>query len=381
MDELELDGVHAEIERLAALHQSRKPLYSDRFLSHQTPGTEHLGAPQDAQLSHDDLLAAQRELAEEHGVSSARVRGMVMLTAAKAGLGHSEQEQAAVITEVALAMGAGKMNVSDDRILALSGRAGGDTIGALEDQRAAVRDEAMVFGLTVSPAERDRLVKSGHAMPPGGDFPVHDAAHLAAAKSEFRKGNLAGHSRAEVRSHINKNARRLGLPGLDEDGDHGEDDVAATMALTQESAAMALSAGQDSPDAVIARHPELAHLFKAGKTSSRKHPARSGKPVTTATRAHSSDLDEDPSDSDQPGRGGAVHRGVREIIEENPDLFSDGKGRAFPQYESHAPLSPQQREAGEVRQRAGHGGSTSIPDLARTRRRGSNTSYGPLPRS
>src|SRR5450631_1789894 len=102
-DEYDRDGVHAEIERLAALHQSRKPLYSDRFLSHQTPGTEHFGAPQDAQLTHDDLLAAQHELAEEHGVSSARVGGMVMLTAAKAGLGHSEQEQAAVITEVALA--------------------------------------------------------------------------------------------------------------------------------------------------------------------------------------------------------------------------------------------------------------------------------------
>ena len=68
MDSLEMDGVHAEIERLAALHQSKKPLYSDRFLSKQTPGTEHLGAPQDVQLSHDDLLAAQHELAEEHGV-------------------------------------------------------------------------------------------------------------------------------------------------------------------------------------------------------------------------------------------------------------------------------------------------------------------------
>jgi hypothetical protein len=328
----------------------------------------------DAQLSHDDILGAVRELAGQHGISSARVRGMLMLTAARAGVGHSPEEEAAALNQVALSLDAGKMNVSDGQILELSGRAGGDTIGAPEELREAVRDEAAVLGLTVSQAKRDALVKSGHAMP-GGDFPVHDAAHLAAAKSEFRKGNLAGHSRAEVRAHINKNARRLGLPGLDED-------VHATVALTQESqAALALSAGQDSPDAVIARHPELAHLFKAGKTSSRKHPARSGKPVTTATRAHSSDLDEDPSDSDQPGRGGAVHRGVREIIEANPDLFTDGKGRAFPQYESHAPLSPQQREAGEARERAGHQGSTSIPNLARTRQRGSNTSYGPLPRS
>jgi hypothetical protein len=361
-DEYDRDGAHAEIERLAALHQSPKPLYSDRFLSHQTPGTEHLGPPQDAQLSHDDLLAAQRELAEEHGVSSARVRGMVMLTAAKAGLGHSEQEQAAVITEVALAMGAGKMNVSDDRILALSGRAGGDPIGAPEDQRAAVRDEAMVLGLTVTQAVRDRLVKSGQALA-GGDFPLHDAAHLAAAKAEYAKGNLAGHSRAEVRAHINKNARRLGLPGLD------EDDVAATVALTQESqAAMALSAGQDSPDAVIARHPELSHLFRAGKTSSRKHPARSGKLVTTRTRAHSSDLDEDPSDEDQPAEGGKPHRrGARAIMTDNPGLFGDRE--AATGNVSTPPKSAAQREREEVAARAGHGASTGIPDLARGSRR------------
>jgi len=363
MDELEMDGVHAEIERLAALHQSSKPLYSDRFLSRRTPGTEHLGAPQDTQLSHDDLLAAQLELAEEHGVSSARVRGMVMLTAAKAGLGHSEQEQAAVITEVALAMDAGKMdagkmNVPDDRILALSGRAGGDTIGAPEDQRAAVRDEAMVLGLTVTQAVRDRLVKSGQALA-GGDFPVHDPAHLAAAKAEYAKGNLAGHSRAEVRAHINKNARRLGLPGLD------EDDVAATVALTQESqAAMALSAGQDSPDAVIARHPEFAHLFRAGKTSSRKHPARSGKLIGTKGRAHSSDLDEDPSDSDQPAEGGKPHRrGARAIMTDNPGLFGDRE--AATGNFSTPPKSAAQREREEVKSRAGHGASTGIPDLAR----------------
>src|SRR5580704_11669256 len=119
MDEFELDGAHQEIERLAALHQSKKPLYSDRFASHQTPGTEHLGAP-DAELSHDDILGAVRELAEQHDVSSARVRGMLMLTAARAGIGHSPQEEAEALNQVALAMDAGKMNVSDEAILALS---------------------------------------------------------------------------------------------------------------------------------------------------------------------------------------------------------------------------------------------------------------------
>ncbi len=325
-DEFELDGAHAEIERLAAAHQGRKPLYSDRFLSKRTAGTEHLGAPSDVQLTADDLLAAQRELAEQHGVSSARVRGMVMLTTVRAGLGYSPEEQAEVIRAVALTMGAGSMNVSDDRILALS-RLGDDTFGlsAAEDgYREAVRDEAAVLGLTVTAAQRDKFARSGVAMDDGA-FPVHDATHLAAAKSEYAKGNLAGHSRAEVRAHINKNARRLGLPGLDGD----EDDVHATMALTQETrAALALSgAGQDSAEKAIARHPELAHLFRAGKTSDRKHPRKSGRMVGTRSRAHSSDLDESTRDTRQPAKGGAVHADVRRLIEGNPDLLTDGEGR------------------------------------------------------
>lgn len=366
MDSWELDGAHAEIERLTALHQSKKPLYSDRFLSTQTPGTEHFGAPQDAQLSHDDILGAILELAEQHGVSSARVRGMCMLTHARANLGYSPEEEAQVLNEVALTMDAGKLNVSDDRILALSGRADDTFTPGAEDRRTVVRDEAMTLGLTVTQAQRDALVKTGHAMP-GGDFPIHDAPHLAAAKAEFKKGNLAGHSKAEVRAHISKNAKRLGLPGLDEghdedeDEDHDEDDVAATMGLTQETAAMALAAGSggDSAAAVIARHPELSHLFKAGKTSRRRHPRKSGPghEVTTDSRAHHSDTgDEDPRDTRQPGKGGEVHRGVREILRDDlagvfaPDSGREGEGTGNISY----PAKPAGvREGEEVRARAG----------------------------
>jgi hypothetical protein len=140
-------------------------------------------------------------------------------------------------------------------------------------------------------------VKTGQAMA-GGDFPIPDARHLAAAKSEYRKGNYAGHSAAEVRAHQQvREAARAARPGRQR-----RDEVQATFELA--------AAGGDSASAVIARHPELRHLFKGGKTSSRKHPARVGKLVTTGTRAHSSDLDEDPSDGDQPGAGGAVHAEV-----------------------------------------------------------------------
>jgi hypothetical protein len=96
------------------------------------------------------------------------------------------------------------------------------------------------------------------------------------------------------------------------------------------------------------------------------HPSKSGVPVTTATRAHSSELDEDPSDEDQPHRGGDVHKKIRKIIEDNPELFSDGKGRAFPQYASHPPKSPAERHLEETYALdGGRPGGRSIPDLAR----------------
>ena len=301
MDEYDRDGAHAEIERLAALHQSKRPVYSDRMLSHQTPGTEHFGAPPDAELTAEDLIGAQRELAEKHGISSARVRGMVMLTTAQAGLGYSPGEQAQVIGEVMLALDAGKMNVSEAQIAKLSGRADGGTIGL-----AAA---------------------------------IPDAAHLQAAAVLARSGH-GGYSAAAVA----KRARELGVPSpldsalraspdtmqlaLSMAGAAGDEDVPEPADPTQESAALALAApsgGRASAAAVVGRHPELAHLFKKGKTSSRKHPVN--KKVTSKSRAHVRDLDDDdPRDHRQPARGGAVHADVRRLIEQNPDLFTDGTG-------------------------------------------------------
>ena len=99
------------------------------------------------------------------------------------------------------------------------------------------------------------------------------------------------------------------------------------------------------------------------------HPSKSGVAVTTKTRAHASDLDEDPTDEDAEAKGGDVHAKIRRIIEENPDLFSDGKGRdasAQKAWPSPGPLSPQQREAGERKSLAGgRPGGRSIPELAR----------------
>jgi hypothetical protein len=218
-------------------------------------------AQDDTRLSHPELDAAEQELAARYGHT--RVRDLLYLTHAEAGLGRSENERHAVLGQVVLALQHGESQVPPHKIaqleatvLKLAAGQTGTVIGSAEDEILRLTgDHADVIGLAVSAEMRRALAKKGHALGPDGDFPVHDAAHLAAAKSEYKKGNLAGHTRAEVKAHINKNAKRLGLPGLDDDED--DDKLGATVALSagpQERARQAARLG-DSAEAVMARNP------------------------------------------------------------------------------------------------------------------------------
>jgi hypothetical protein len=346
------DGASAEIDRLAALSQSRKPLYSDRFLSKRTPGTEHLGAPPDAQLSHDDLLAAQKELAELHGVSSARVRGMVMLAHAQAGLGYSETEQADVIREVALSLERGEDAVSGGQILELSGRAGGDTIGLAADLDLEHLQAAAV------------LARSGHDG-------WKDAGELIAERAgELGVPDPLGSG--AVRASADTMALAISMAAGDElaPGTAEDAEVARLTADNPEMFGLAArgAGGSDSAAAVISRHPELAHLFRTSpRTSSRRHPSKAGRMVGTGSRAHASDLDESKQDTRQPAKGGEVHADVKRLIEANPDLFAPDHGREGEGTgnRSYAPKSAAQREREERRAQAGHGaGQFSIEQLA-----------------
>jgi hypothetical protein len=109
---------------------------------------------------------------------------------------------------------------------------------------------------------------------------------------------------------------------------------APAAGLTQETRAMAMSAGQDSADDIAARNPEI---FLA-------HPSKSGVKVTTRTRAHASDLEdyEDPRDTRQPARGGKMHPEVERILRKHGLYFGDMN-------QSHPPRSPAQRERGQRR--------------------------------
>ena len=97
-------------------------------------------------------------------------------------------------------------------------------LGALAQQ--VEREEAELLELAVSAEERDRSADKGKGWAlPGGAFPIADAKHLAIAKGDYAAGRHAGHPAHVVKAHINNAAKRLGLPGLDdEDGDEDEAD-------------------------------------------------------------------------------------------------------------------------------------------------------------
>jgi hypothetical protein len=99
------------------------------------------------------------------------------------------------------------------------------------------------------------------------------------------------------------------------------DEIALSAGTIQETRAMQLSAaGADSAEAVVSRHPELSHLFRAGRTSpGGKHPT-GGRKVTSRTRAHKPD-EEDTHDPDQPAKGGDVHAEVARLLKVHAQQF------------------------------------------------------------
>ena len=164
-------------------------------------------------------------------------------------------------------------------------------------------------------------------------------------------------------------SRRLGVPYSDvsaavvecSTGNSPEElalGLAAVVQAAGPGSGLELSSAEDEIDRLLALTARPTGIH---------HPSRSGVLVDSASRAHSED--DDPSDSDQPGKGGEVHAKIRRIIEENPDLFSDGKGRdpsAKDAWPSPGPKSPAQREAEEKRALAGgRPGKRGIEDYAR----------------
>jgi hypothetical protein len=136
--------------------------------------------------------------------------------------------------------------------------------------------------------------------------------------------------------------------------------MALAAGMSQETRAMSLARGSgdvDSVDAIIARHPELSHLFKGGRTSSRKHPRRSDRTVTTRTRAHSSDLPDESASTSTDVRG-EIDRYLRMRESEwgGESRKATGLGNRVTR-----PKSAAQREREEHAARDSHG--LSIPEL------------------
>jgi hypothetical protein len=317
MDLFTQDTIDAEVMRLSALAQDKRLPYFDP-LARPTSGAEQLigFSEQDSasigEITLDDVDEAAGELAAATGLTYEDIMSVVRA-------GATGRDAAELALSVAALAGE----------LGVQGSGDGDTIS-----------------LAVSQAERDQLAETGQALP-GGDFPVHDAHHLALAKGEYKKGNLAGHSREEVRRHINKNAKRLGLPGLDDDDDHDSgDDVQATRRLVHTGTSyetVPLSGSYDSeellPDYSIAARAarDLARYVPAPDFAAEAEIARltadHGDILGLAQRGrtHLHTDSEDTRDHAQPHRGGDVHAEMRRIIEQNPDLFAPDHGRTGPE--------------------------------------------------
>jgi len=261
-------------------------------------------------------------------------------------------------------------------------------------------DDGLV-GLAFSQDERDKYAKSGVAMP-GGDFPIPDAKHLGIAKAYFHQGKLAGHSKAEVAAHINRRAKALGLPGLD-DGDEDQDVAATAPAYRHRlvrsgngystvslSGSADYAPGYELPEldraeldaagwnvdedqltealrGEIARmsYAEPGTLRHAGAEAetirlSEAHPEFFGLAARRKGKTHLH-TEPDAMDHAQPRDGGDVHSEVARYLRMAEHEFGGEAMHAGSHgSQSHAPKSRSQREREERRARRGpHGAHTN----------------------
>jgi hypothetical protein len=384
MDALTQDTVGAEIMRLTQLAHDKRPSYFDPLARPVSGAEELIGSGEEngsslAGITLADVDQAACELAAATGYSFEDIMSVVRA-------GATGRDAA----ELALSMAA----LADGM---LSGAYGGGGM----------------IGLAVSQDERDQLAETGQALP-GGDFPIPDAHHLALAKGEYAKGNLAGHSKAEVRRHINENAKRLGLPGLDDDEDHDsgddEDDVQASQPrsrLARDSSGayttvplsgsydyelpedygiaaraqrdLARYAPETSPDAEaeIARlSAEYGDYFglarpwapaAGGQDSASAVMARhpeffGGRRGRGKTHLHSGGAEDDTMDRGQPRDGGDVHAEIARYLKMRADELGGEAAHAGRHGSDRYPAKSRiQREAEERRARSRGTGASGGP--------------------
>jgi hypothetical protein len=254
--------LHREIQRIGSTGTGRRVFSKDKLAESPAPDP-YIAEEEDTGLSHSDLDAVEDELAAKYG--QLKVHDMICLAHGQATLGRGVNERSVVLAEVTQALRRGQSQVPEhtaaglrDEMVRLSAARAGTVIGSVKDEASRLfADHEDVIGLTISAERRQVLAKRGHALP-DGSFPVHDAHHVGLAKAAYKAGKLAGHDKAEVKAHINRNAKRLGMLPLDDDDD-GDEKAAMTVSLsagTQELARQAKLSG-DSADAIAARHAEF----------------------------------------------------------------------------------------------------------------------------
>jgi len=278
------------------------------------------------QLDWSDLTGAIRELADRAGITPAAMHDHVVALAASDSLPDLANAIAAVAT----------------------GRAPSGTVAFASSDGDSDYPEVA----------DDEFADPGYQEDGKKRYPLNTEERCRAAWGYISQDGNASHysarQLAEVKARIREAARRFGIQIADGQDD---DDVAASY--------LGLSATSELME-VAARHPELFDMRKMMRASAEplappppvaatryrgesagyedtfghagEHPAdavlrltadpRSARyfagarqaEVTSETRAHASDLDEDPTDHAQPSRGGEVHREIQAIIDRNLKL-------------------------------------------------------------
>jgi len=356
--------------------EGTRPEYNHAALT--AGGIEDMDAV--AAMTPEVIEDAAAELAELTGYGYAEIMEAARLGAT----GRSAEELAVSLAGMSSAL-LGPPFPGYDSMIALA-----DSDPEAEIARLSA-EHSDIIGLAFTAEQRDRYEKSGVAMP-GGDFPIPDAKHLAVAKAFYAQGKLAGHPRSAVAAHINKRAKALGLPGLDDDGDSDGDtdvDVAAASAgrrrLVQAGSGYqtvaALSGGDELDDdgydpggydderyyrevgdamadleaasasevsRLTAQHSEY---FGLAARHSQRDGAGKYRPRQGKTHLH--DEDDDAADHAQPARGGDVHSEVARYLAMHEKEFG-GEGTRKDPNRSHRPKSRAQRDAEQRRARPGH---------------------------
>jgi hypothetical protein len=187
----EIGRLGLEAMRVSTPGRGSKPEYGMIVTDHDR---RQAALSAEREISDEDILEATAELAVAHQVSADAVHAMAHDAHQRSGLGRSEIERARVLGEVQVALSRGRLEVSDEQVLALTQLYGGEE----EVLRLTAEPELGDMFSLAHPSKSGRLVTTrtrahsededprDHAQSArGGDMHAEVARYLAMREAEW----------------------------------------------------------------------------------------------------------------------------------------------------------------------------------------------------